>query len=59
MSSTPRTYLFVDGINATLAGFANFSALSFLARLSTSVRAPRLVPFTFSLSAELRVSYEF
>ncbi len=39
-----------DGISATLAGFANFSDLSFLARLSTSVRLPRLVPFTFALS---------
>ena len=39
-----------DGISATLAGFANFSDLSFLARLSTSVRVPRLVPFTFALS---------
>jgi len=31
-------------------GFANFSDLSFLARLSTSVRVPGLVPFTFALS---------
>ena len=45
-----RTNIGRDGISATLAGFANFSDLSFLARLSTSIRLPRLVPFTFALS---------
>jgi hypothetical protein len=78
-AAVTRKNIGIDGISATLAGFANFSDLSFLARLSTSVRVPRLVPFTFalswagggsgkeftyfagnnSLSAELRVSYEF
>ena len=78
-AAVTRTNIGIEGISATLAGFANFSDLSFLARLSTSVRVPRLVPFTFalswagggdgkeftyftgnnSLSAELRVSYEF
>lgn len=45
-----RTHIGVDGISATLSGFANFSDLSFLARLSTSINLPRLVPFTFSVS---------
>jgi hypothetical protein len=49
-AAVTRTNLGRDGISATLAGFANFSDLSFLARLSTSIRLPRLVPFTFALS---------
>jgi len=49
-AAVTRTNLGRDGISATLAGFANFSDLSFLARLSTSIRLPRVVPFTFALS---------
>ena len=50
MRRVTRTHIGVDGISATLSGFANFSDLSFLARLSTSINLPRLVPFTFSVS---------
>jgi hypothetical protein len=45
-----RTHLFVEGVSATLAGFANFSDASYLARLSTTIDVPRLVPFTVALS---------
>jgi hypothetical protein len=45
-----RTHLFTDGVSASLAGFANFSDGSFLARVSTTIDVPKLVPFTFALS---------
>jgi hypothetical protein len=45
-----RSHLFVDGLSATLAGFMNFSDLSYLVRLSAAVDVPKLVPFTVSLS---------
>ena len=45
-----RTHLFIDGVSATLAGFTNISDSSYLLRLSTSIRVPRLVPFTFGIS---------
>jgi hypothetical protein len=45
-----RSHFFVDGVSVSLAGFANFSDQSFLARLSSSFSLPGLVPFTASLS---------
>jgi len=45
-----RTHLFVDGVSASLAGFADFSDASFLARLSTSIHVPGVPPFMFNLS---------
>jgi hypothetical protein len=49
-ASLTRTHLFVDGVSATLAAFANLSDLSCLARLSASFSLPQIVPFTVSLS---------
>jgi hypothetical protein len=45
-----RAHIGIDGVGATLAGFMNFSDQSYLLRLSTTVRVPRLVPFTFAIS---------
>jgi len=45
-----RTHLFIDGVSATMAGFTNISDASYLLRLSTSIKVPRLVPFTFGIS---------
>jgi hypothetical protein len=45
-----RSHLFIDGVSATLAGFANFSDGSYLARLSTAFDLPGLVPFSFAFS---------
>ena len=45
-----RSHLFVDGVSATLGGFANFSDGSYMARLSSAFDVPGLVPFTVALS---------
>jgi hypothetical protein len=45
-----RVHLFVDGVSGTLAGFVNFSDGSYLARLSSTIDVPKLVPFTVALS---------
>ncbi len=45
-----RTHLFMDGVSASLAGFADFSDASFLARLSTTINVPGVPPFTFNLT---------
>jgi hypothetical protein len=49
-SALTRTHIGIDGIDATLAGFVNFSDQSYLLRLSTNISVPRLVPFTFGVS---------
>ena len=49
-ASSARAHLLVDGVSATLAGFADFSDGSFLARLSTTIDVPKVPPFTFSVS---------
>jgi hypothetical protein len=45
-----RTHLFMDGVSAGIAGFANFSDGSWLARLSATFDVPGLVPFTLAVS---------
>ena len=45
-----RSHIFIDGLSATLAGFADFSDGSFLARLSTAIHLPKVPPFTFNLT---------
>jgi hypothetical protein len=45
-----RSHLFIDGVSATIAGFANFSDGSYLARLSAAFDVPGLVPFSLALS---------
>lgn len=49
-ASIARAHLLVDGVSAALAGFADFSDGSFLARLSTTIDVPKVPPFTFSVS---------
>ncbi len=49
-AAVTRTHLFIDGVSGTLAGFMNFSDSSYLLRMSTSIKVPRLVPFTFGIS---------
>ncbi len=44
-----RAHLFADGVSATLAGFVDFSDLSFLSRFSTTIGVPGIPSFTFSL----------
>jgi hypothetical protein len=45
-----RTHIFIDGVSMSLAGFADFSDASFLARLSTTFDVPGVPPFTFNLT---------
>jgi hypothetical protein len=45
-----RAHLFIDGMSGTLAGFVNVSDGSYLARLSSTIDVPKLVPFTVALS---------
>jgi len=49
-ASIGRAHLLVDGVSAALAGFADFSDGSFLARLSATVDVPTVPPFTLSVS---------
>ncbi len=49
-ASLSRSHLGIDGISASLAGFANLSDMSYLVRGSLSVAVPNLVPFSFGVS---------
>ena len=49
-ASLSRSHLGIDGISASLAGFANLSDMSYLVHGSLSVAVPNLVPFSFGVS---------